>query len=159
MAYALRSRIDKWGNLIKLKSFCKAKDSVIRTKRQPTDWERIFPNPASDGGLISKVYTKHKKLEYREPNTPVNKWGTELKKTFSAEEYRTAEKHLKKCSTSLVIWEMQIKTTLRIHLTPVRMSKIKKSGDNRCWRGCGERGTLVHCRWDCKLVQELWKSV
>jgi hypothetical protein len=54
---------------------------------------------------------------------------------------------------------MKIKTTLRFHLTPVRMARIKNSGDSRCWRGCEERGTLLHCWWDCKLVQPLWKSV
>jgi hypothetical protein len=70
-----------------------------------------------------------------------------------------AEKHLKKCSTSLIIREMQIKTTLRFHLIPVRMAKIKISGDSRCCQGCGERRTLLHCWWDCKLVQPHWKSV
>jgi hypothetical protein len=70
-----------------------------------------------------------------------------------------AEKHLKKCSKSLIIKEMQIKTTLGFHLTPVRMAKIKNSGDSRCWQGCGERRTLLHCWWDCKLIQPLWKSV
>jgi len=69
------------------------------------------------------------------------------------------EKHLKKCSKSLVIREMQVKTTLRFHLIPVRMAEIKNSDDSRCWQGCGERGTLLHCWWDCKLVQPFCKSV
>jgi hypothetical protein len=70
-----------------------------------------------------------------------------------------AEKNLKKCSASLIIREMKIKTTLRFHFTPVRMAKIKNSGDSRCYRGCRERGTLLHCWWDCKLVKSLCKSV
>jgi hypothetical protein len=69
------------------------------------------------------------------------------------------EKYLKKCSKSLVIREMQIKMTLRFHLISIRMDKIKTSGDSTCWRGCGERGTLLLCWWDCKLVQPLWKSI
>jgi len=69
------------------------------------------------------------------------------------------KKHIKKCSASLVIREMQIKTIMRFYLTPVRMAKIKNSGDSRCWWGCGKRGTLLHCWWNCKLVQLLWKSV
>ena len=74
-----------------------------------------------------------KNLDFREPNNPIKRWGTELNKEFSAEEYQMAEKHLKKCSTSLIIREIQIKTTLRFHLIPVRMGKIKNSGDSRCW--------------------------
>ena len=70
-----------------------------------------------------------------------------------------AEKHLKNCSKSLVVREMQIKMTLRFYLTPIRMAKIKNSGDSTCWQGHGERGTLLHCWWDFKLVQLLWKSI
>ena len=124
MAYALRSRIDKW-DLMKSQSVCKAKDTVKKTNRQTTDWERFFTNPTSDRGLISNKYKELMKLGSRESNNPIKKWGTELNKEFSTEEYRMAEKHLKKCSTSLVIRKMQIKTTLRFHLIPVRKAKIK----------------------------------
>jgi hypothetical protein len=83
---AMACTIDKW-DLIKLQSFCKAKDTVNKTKWQSTDWKTIFTNPKSDRGQISKIYKEHKKLDSRKPNNPIKRWGTELNKEFSTEEY------------------------------------------------------------------------
>jgi hypothetical protein len=148
--------MDKW-DYMKLKSLYTTKEMVSKVNRPPTDWEKIFASYTSDKGLLTRMYRELKKLNPK-INESIKKWATEINRTFSKEEIQMAKEHMKKCSPSLDIKEMQIKTTLKFLLTPVRIAIIRNT-NNMCWQGCEEKGTLVHCWWECKVVQPLWKTI
>ena len=129
----IKAKINKWG-LIKLKGFYIMKETISKVKRQTSEWEKIIANKATDKELISKIYKQLLQLNSRkkEKSDPIKKWAKELNRHCSKEDIQMANKHMKRCSTSLIIREMQIKTTMRYHLTLVRIAAIKKFINNKC---------------------------
>ena len=130
----IKTEINEW-DLIKLNSFCTTKETLSKVNRQPSQWEKIITNEATDTELISKIYKQLLRLNSRKINQPIKKWAKELNRQFSKKGIQMANKHMERCSTSLIIREMQIKTTMRYHFTMVRMAAIQKSTNNKCWRG------------------------
>ena len=125
----IKERINKW-DLIKIKSFCTAKENSIKMKREPTIWGNIFANDTLDKGLISKIYKELTQAYSRKTNNSIKKWVKDLNRHISKEDIQRAQRHMKRCSASLAIREMQIKTTMRYHFKLVRMAIINKS--NKC---------------------------
>ena len=137
MKIKTKIKINKW-NLIKLKSFCTAKETLHKMKKQPSEWQKIFANKATDKiclqniiqNIISKIYKQLMQLNIKTTNNPIKKQVKDLNSHFSKEDVQMANKHMKRCSTLLFVREMQIKATMRYHLTLVRMAIIKNCTNN-----------------------------
>ena len=138
----IKTKIHKW-DLIKLKSSCTAKKTINKTKSKPMGWEKIFTNAAMDKGLNFKIYRQLIQLNiYKKTSNPIKKRAEDLNRHFSKEGIQMANKHMKRCSISLIIREMKIKNAMRYHFTPVRMAIIKKSTNNKCWEELQDGGRV-----------------
>ena len=116
-------------------------------------------NDAMDKGLISRIYKQLIQPNSKKANQSMEKWAKDMTRLFSKEDIQMASKHMKKMLNIADYKRMQIETTMRYYLTPVRMAIINKCTNNKCWRGCGEKGTLLQCWWECKLAQPLRRTV
>ena len=135
----IKTKNKKW-DLIKLKSLCTAKETINKMKRQPTDWEKTLANDMTDKALVAKIYKQFMRFNIIKINNPIKNWAEDLNTHFSKDDIQMADRRMKTCSTLPVTRKMEIRTTMRCHLTPTIMSTFKKSTDKRCWRGCGEKG-------------------
>ena len=108
----IKTKINKW-DVIKLKNFCTVKETINKVKRQPSEWEKIAANETTDKGLISNIYKQLMKLNTRKANNPIKKWAEDLNRHLSKKDIQMANKHMKRCSISLIIREIEIKTTIR----------------------------------------------
>ena len=153
---AIKTKINKW-YLITLKSFCTPKEAkgekttlgMGEINNKWNDWQRIN---------LQNIWAAQA-AQYQKNEQWIKEWAEDLKRRASKEDTQMANRHRKRFSTSLITREMKIKTTLRGHFTPIRMATFRKSTNNKCRRGCREKGTLLHCWWECKVIQPLWEKM
>jgi hypothetical protein len=135
------------------KSSAQQKQWLLNWSECSQNEKKIFASYISDKGLITRIYRDLKKLNSQKLNDPLQKWANELKRAFSKEEVQMAKSTWKNAQHP-----DQERKTLRLDLTPLRMTTTKNTNNNKCWWGCGEKRTLMYCWWECKLVQSLWKN-